>query len=316
MHQLLPWVIFNALLLALLALDLGVSHRCPHLVSFREAALWSAFWVALSLLFNLGIYLRQGPEAALEFLTSYVLEKSLSTDNIFLFAVIFGSMGVLAQHQHRVLYWGVLGAMMMRGSFILAGVHLVRHFHWVLYLFAIFLLFTGVRLLREKERKYDLTRSGVLRLVRKLFPISDHDEGGRLFTRSDGRLCATPLFLVLVMIEVVDVAFAIDSIPAIFAVTQDAFIMYTSNILAILGLRSLYFLLAGAITRFRYLRSGLALILILIGAKMLLAYWMRVPTGLALLGILVILGIFLAASLAVKAQSADTPPPAVQPSKD
>jgi tellurite resistance protein TerC len=316
MHNLLSWVIFNALLLALLALDLGVFHRRPHLVSFREAALWSAFWVALSLLFNLGIYLRQGPEAALEFLTSYLLEKSLSTDNIFLFAAIFGSMGVLAQHQHRVLYWGVLGAMIMRGSFILAGVHLVRHFHWVLYLFAIFLLFTGLRLLREKERKYDLTRSGVLRLVRKLFPISDHYEGGRLFTRSDGRLCATPLFLVLVMIEVLDVAFAIDSIPAIFAVTQDAFIMYTSNILAILGLRSLYFLLAGAITRFRYLRSGLALILILIGAKMLLAYWMRVPTGLALLGILVILGIFLAASLAAKAQSADSPRPAVPPSKD
>ncbi len=316
MNNLLPWVIFNAFVLALLALDLGVFHRRPHLVTFREAAVWSAFWVALSLLFNLGIDLRQGPEAALEFFTSYLLEKSLSTDNIFLFAVIFASMGVLAQHQHRVLYWGVLGAVIMRGTFILAGVHLVRHFHWVLYLFAIFLLFTGLRLLREQERKYDPTRSVALRLARRLFPISDHFEGGRFFTRSDGRLSATPLFLVLIMIEVVDVAFAIDSIPAIFAVTQDAFIIYTSNILAILGLRSLYFLLARAITRFRYLRSGLAIILIFIGAKMLLAYWIRIPTGLALLGILVILGIFLAASLAVKAQSGDSPPPAVQPPKD
>jgi tellurite resistance protein TerC len=316
MNNLLPWIIFNAFVLALLALDLGVFHRRPHAVSFREAAVWSAFWVALSLLFNLGIYLRQGPEAGLEFLTAYLLEKSLSTDNIFLFAVIFGSMGVVAQHQHRVLYWGVLGAIIMRGTFILAGVQLVRHFHWVLYIFAIFLLVTGLRLLREKERQYDPQQSMALRLARKLFPISDHYEGGWLFTRSDGRLCATPLFLVLVMIEVVDVAFAIDSIPAIFAITQDAFIIFTSNILAILGLRSLYFLLAGAITRFHYLRAGLAVILIFIGAKMLLAHWVRIPTGLALLGILVILGVFLAASLRVKAQSRDSPPSSARSSKE
>jgi tellurite resistance protein TerC len=316
MNNLLPWIIFNAFILALLALDLGVFHRRPHALSFREAAVWSAFWVVLSLLFNLGIYLRQGPEAGLEFFTSYLLEKSLSTDNVFLFAVIFGSMGVVAQHQHRVLYWGVLGAIVMRGTFILAGVQLVRHFHWVLYLFAIFLLVTGLRLLREKERKYDPQRTMALRLARKLFPISDRYEGGRLFTRSDGRLCATPLFLVLVMIEVVDIAFAIDSIPAIFAVTQDAFIIYSSNILAILGLRSLYFLLARAITRFRYLRGGLAIILIFIGAKMLLAYWVRIPTGLALLAILVILVIFLVASLKAKPQGGDSPPTAARASKE
>lgn len=316
MNDLLPWVIFNAFVLALLALDLGVFHRRPHPVSFREAAVWSAFWVALSLLFNLGIYLRHGPEAGLQFFTSYLLEKSLSTDNIFLFAVIFGSMGVIAQYQHRILYWGVAGAIIMRGTFILVGVHLVRHFHWVLYFFAIFLLFTGLRLLREREKKYDPTRSVALRLARKLFPISDRYEGGRFFTRSHGRLYATPLFLVLITIEVVDVAFAIDSIPAIFAVTQDAFIIYTSNIFAILGLRSLYFLLAKAITRFRYLRSGLAIILIFIGAKMLLAHWVRIPTGIALLGILAILGIFIAASLRVKGESGDSPPPAAQPPKD
>jgi len=211
--------------------------------------------------------------------------------------VIFGSMGVLAEYQHRVLFWGVLGAMIMRGSFILAGAQLVRHSHEVLYVFAAFLLFTGARLLLSKQRKYDPGRSASLRLARKLLPISDHDEGGRFFTRSEGRLLATPLFLVLIMIEVVDIAFAVDSIPAIFAVTQDAFIIYSSNILAILGLRSLYFLLARAITRFRYLHRGLAMILIFIGAKMLLAYWVRVPTGVALLGILVILGTSILASL-------------------
>jgi len=316
MNYLLPWVIFNALVLALLALDLGLFHRRPSLVTFREAALWSAFWVALSLLFNLGIYLRQGPEAGLQFFTSYLLEKSLSTDNLFLFAVIFGSMGVLAQYQYRILFWGVVGAIIMRGTFILVGVHLIRHFHWVLYLFAVFLLFTGLRLLREKGRKYDPTRSVALGLARKLFPISDRYEGGGVFTRSNGRLYATPLFLVLITIEVVDVAFAIDSIPAVFAVTQDAFIIYTSNILAILGLRSLYFLLAGALTRFRYLRSGLAVILILIGAKMLLAYRVRIPTGMALLGILAILGIFIAASLGGRGQSGNSPLPTAQSPKD
>jgi tellurite resistance protein TerC len=293
----MPWILFNAFVLALLALDLGVFNRRPHLITFREAGWWSAFWVALSLVFNLGIFLRYGPESALQFFTSYLLEKSLSADNIFIFAVIFGSMGVLAEYQHRVLFWGVLGAIIMRGSFILAGIQLVRHSHAVLYVFAVFLLFTGLRLLLSKERKYDPRRSVALRLARKLFPISDHDEGGRFFTRSEGRLLATPLFLVLIVIEVVDIAFAVDSIPAIFAVTQNAFIIYSSNILAILGLRSMYFLLARAITRFRYLHSGLALILIFIGAKMLLAYWVRVPTGIALLGILVILGTSILASL-------------------
>ena len=293
----MPWILFNAFVLALLALDLGVFNRRPHLITFREAGWWSAFWVALSLVFNLGIFLRYGPESALQFFTSYLLEKSLSADNIFIFAVIFGSMGVLAEYQHRVLFWGVLGAIIMRGSFILAGIQLVRHSHAVLYVFAVFLLFTGLRLLLSKERKYDPGRSVALRLARKLFPISDHDEGGRFFTRSEGRLLATPLFLVLIVIEVVDIAFAVDSIPAIFAVTQNAFIIYSSNILAILGLRSMYFLLARAITRFRYLHSGLALILIFIGAKMLLAYWVRVPTGIALLGILVILGTSILASL-------------------
>ena len=297
MNSLWPWIIFIVFVLALLALDLGVFNRRPHPVRFREAAGWSAFWVALSLAFNLGIYWRYGAESALQFFTSYLLEKSLSADNIFLFAVIFASMGVAAEYQHRVLFWGVLGALAMRGTLIVAGVQLVRHFHAVLYFFAVFLLFMGVRLLREQGKKYDPTRSRVTRLARKLFPISERYEGGKFFTRCDGRLCATPLLLVLIVIEVVDVTFALDSIPAIFSVTQDAFIIFTSNILAILGLRSLYFLLAGALSRFHYLSKALAVILIFIGARMLSAPWVHIPTGFALLGILLILGIAILASL-------------------
>ena len=297
MNSLWPWIIFIVSVLALLALDLRVVNRRPHAVHFREAAGWSAFWVALSLAFNLGIYWRYGAEPAVQFLTSYLLEKSLSADNLFLFALIFTSMGVAAEYQHRVLFWGVLGALVMRGGFILAGVELVRHFHFILYGFAVFLIIMGVRLLRGRGKKFDPARGRVIRLTRKLFPISDHYQKGRFFTRCDGRLCATPLLLVLIMIEVVDVTFAVDSIPAIFAVTQNAFIIFTSNVLAILGLRSLYFVLTRAISRFRYLSIALAVILVFIGAKMLLAPWVHIPTIFALLGIVLILGIGILASL-------------------
>ena len=300
MNSLWPWIIFIVLVLALLALDLGVFHRHPHAVGFREAAGWSACWVALSLSFNLAIYWRYGHEAALQFLTSYLLEKSLSADNVFLFAVIFASMGVAAEHQHRVLFWGVLGALVLRGTFIVAGVQLVRHFHWVLYLFGVFLLTMGVRFLRQQGKKYDPTRGWVFRLAGKVFPISQGYEGGRFFTRVEGHLVATPLFLVLMMIEVVDLTFSMDSIPAIFAVTQDPFIIFTSNVLAILGLRSLYFLLARAMSKFHYLRPALAIILMFIGAKMLLAPWVHIPTAFALAGILTILGISILASIATE----------------
>jgi len=297
MNSLWPWIIFIVSVLALLALDLRVVNRRPHAVQFREAAGWSAFWVALSLAFNLGIYWRYGAEPAVQFLTGYLLEKSLSADNLFLFALIFTSMGVAAEYQHRVLFWGVLGALVMRGGFIVAGVELVRHFHFILYGFAVFLIIVGVRLIRGQGKKFDPARSRVIRLARKLFPISDHYQKGRFFTRCDGRLCATPLLLVLIMIEVVDVTFAMDSIPAIFAVTQNAFIIFTSNVLAILGLRSLYFVLTGAISRFRYLSITLAVLLVFIGAKMLLAAWVHIPTIFALLGIVLILGIGILASL-------------------
>ncbi len=297
MNSLWPWIIFLVMVLALLALDLGVFNRRPHAVGFREAAGWSAFWVGLSLAFNLGIYWRSGTESALQFLTSYLLEKSLSADNIFLFALIFTSMRVAAEYQHRVLYWGVLGALVMRGLFIVVGVQIVRQFHAVLYLFAIFLLVMGVRLLFHEGRKFDPGNSRFICLVRKIFPISDGYVGGKFFTRCGGSVCATPLLLVLIMIELADLTFAMDSIPAVFGVTQDAFIIFTSNVLAILGLRSLYFLLAQAMTRFRYLHPALAVILILIGGRMLLARWVYIPTGFALLGIVLVLGTAILTSL-------------------
>jgi len=298
MSNLWPWIIFIAFVLALLALDLGVFNRRPHAIKFREAAAWSFFWVALSLVFNLGVYWRHGAEPALQFFTSYLLEESLSVDNIFLFALIFASMGVEARHQHRVLFWGVVGALVMRGAFIVAGVQLVRHFHWILYVFGVFLLIMGARLLfPQKMMMFDPSNSRMLRLARKIFPVSEGYVGGQFFTRCSGRLCATPLLLVLIMIEVADLTFAIDSIPAVFAVTQDPFIIFTSNVLAILGLRALYFLLAHAITRFHYLHPALAVILILIGGRMLLAHWMQIPTVFALLAIVLVLGIAILASL-------------------
>jgi tellurite resistance protein TerC len=304
MSNLWPWIIFIAFVLGLLALDLGVFNRRPHAIKFREAAAWSFFWVALSLAFNLGVYWRHGAEPALQFLTSYLLEKSLSVDNIFLFALIFASMGVDAQHQHRVLFWGVVGALVMRGVFIVTGVQLVRHFHWILYVFGVFLLIMGLRLLLPQKKKFDPRNSRMLRLARKLFPVSEGYVGGQFFARCSGRLCATPLLLVLIMIEVADLTFAMDSIPAVFAVTQDPFIIFTSNVLAIMGLRALYFLLAHAMTRFHYLHPALAVILILIGGRMLLARWVQIPTVLTLLTIVLVLGIAILASLLTRRRAA------------
>jgi tellurite resistance protein TerC len=293
----LPWVIFGVLITGFLAIDLGVLERHPHAISLREATFWSVAWIAASLLFNLGVYFWRGPDAALEFFTSYVLEKSLSADNIFLFAVIFGAMAVAAQFQHKVLFWGVLGALLMRGIFILAGVELVRRFHWVLYVFGAFLVITGFRLLRQKREEFDPSRSPTLRIARKAFPITDHYEGANFIVRREGRRFATPLLLVLFLVETADVAFALDSIPAIFSVTQDPFIIYTSNVFAILGLRSLYFVLAGAISRFRYLHVGLSMVLVFVGVKMLVAHWFRISTGIALLVILAILTVTIIASV-------------------
>jgi tellurite resistance protein TerC len=312
------WIGFNLFILAVLALDLGVFHRKAHVVSVREAALWSAVWIALALLFNAGLWWLRGPGPALEFFTGYLIEKSLSVDNIFVFALLFGSFGVPAAEQHRVLFWGILGALVLRAAFILAGAALLAHFHWVIYLFGAFLVVTGLRMalarsanpdqLRDGEP--DLARHPVLRLVQRVLPVTPHYEGDRFFVRRGGRLLATPLFLVLVMVETSDLIFAIDSIPAIFAVTSDPFLVYTSNVFAILGLRALYFVLAGVMGALRYLKLGLAAVLVFVGVKMTLVDLYKIPPSLSLAVIATLLAAAVGASLWKNRREAAAPPEA------
>ena len=289
----LLWGGFLLFVLGMLALDLGVFHRKAHAVSLKEAAIWSTVWVALAGLFAAGVHAWFGPELALQFTTGYVIEKALSVDNIFVFAVIFSYFAVPNALQHRVLFWGILGALVMRAIFILVGGAFLAMFHWAIYVFGAILMLTGVKLLVQRNSHYDPAANPLLRLFRKLFPVSGSVDGQRFFTRQGARLVATPLFLTLLVVEATDVVFAVDSIPAIFAITQDPFIVFTSNIFAILGLRSLYFLLAGVVDKFRYLKLGLAFVLVFVGGKMLAASLYEVPVGLSLL----IIGTILSASI-------------------
>lgn len=291
------WIGFNVCVLALLALDLGVINRKAHVVSFREAALWSAVWIGLSLLFAGALFLWYGPDVGSQFLTGYLIEKSLSVDNIFIFVLLFSSFAVPAEYQHRVLFWGVFGAIVMRGALIGLGTALVETFSWVLYLFGAFLVITGIRLALHQERDVQPDKNPIVRLARRLFPVTEDYQGARFVVRRDGRWWITPLLVILLLLESTDLIFALDSIPAIFAITTDPFIVYTSNILAILGLRSLYFLLAGSIERFGYLKYGLAAILVLVGIKMLVADLYHVPIALSLGAIAGILAISIGASL-------------------
>jgi tellurite resistance protein TerC len=277
MSDLPALALFTLLVLGLLALDLGLLQRRPRALGFREACAWYAFWVTLSVLFNIGVYLWRGSQPALEFLTGYILEVSLSMDNVFVFAVIFSFMAVHAHYQHRVLFWGIVGALVMRGAFIAAGVALIARFHWVLYLFGVFLVFTGAKLLRGKHVEVHPEQNPIVRLARKFLPLTQGYEGAAFFVRRGGQLFATPLLLVLLLVETTDVLFAVDSIPAIFAVTLDPFIVFTSNVFAILGLRALYFVLAGAVRKFRYLRPGLAVVLLFVGTKMLIVRFYQMP---------------------------------------
>lgn len=293
-----PWIWFNLVVLALLALDLGVFHRKAHKVSIKEAAIWSVVWIALSLAFNLGIYLVNGPAPAVEFFTGYVIEKSLSVDNIFVFVLIFSYFSVPDKYQHRVLFWGIIGALLMRGTLIFVGAALLESFHWIIYIFGAFLIITGIRMGMHRETEIHPEKNPVLKLMKKMIPFADNYAGNKFFIRDAGRLVATPLFLVLIVIETTDLIFAVDSIPAIFAVTTDPFIVYTSNVCAILGLRSLYFVLAGVIDRFYYLKIGLAIVLTFVGIKMVLgADLYHIPTWISLLVIAVILTISIVASL-------------------
>lgn len=296
METLWLWIGFNALVLGLLVLDLGVFHRKSHTVSVKEATIWSLVWIGLALLFNASVYLVSGPDQGLQFLTGYLIEKSLSVDNIFIFVLIFTSLNVPLAYQHRVLFWGVLGALLMRGLLILAGAALLETFHWIFYLFGAFLVFTGVRMAVQKNKEIRPEKNPASRLVRRLFPVTETYENEHFFVRRAGKLMVTPLLLALVIVEVTDLIFAVDSIPAIFAVTTDPFIVYTSNAFAILGLRSLYFVFAGIAEKFYYLKIALAIILVSVGLKMLIADWYHVPVWLSLLIIALVLSAALLAS--------------------
>lgn len=294
------WVGFNAFILAMLALDLGVFHRKSHEVSVKEATIWSGVWIALAMIFNTGIWLFRGSEAGIQFFTGYLIEKSLSVDNIFVIALIFGFFTVPKIHQHRVLFWGILGALVMRAIFIVAGAALLARFHWIIYIFGAFLLFTGIRMAMHRDEEIHPEHNPVLKLVRRFVPCTKDYHEGHFFVRSAGdmgKLMATPLFMVLVLVETTDLIFAVDSIPAIFAVTEDPFLVYTSNIFAILGLRSLYFVLAGVMDKFVYLKLGLSAILVFVGAKMLLTEVYKIPATVSLLVVLSMLTVTIAASL-------------------
>ena len=287
MDQVWLWIGFNVFVLMMLALDLGVFHREAHEVSMREAAGWSVLWVSLALVFNYGIYYFLGPQVGLEFLTGYLIEKALSVDNIFVFVLIFSYFNVPPRYQHRVLFWGILGALLMRGAMIAAGAALIAQYHWIIYIFGAFLVFTGIRMAMQTEHAIEPESNPVIRLVKRFVPVTNRYHGQKFFIREDagGRLrrVATPLFVVLVLVETTDLIFAVDSIPAIFAITTDPFIVYTSNVFAILGLRALYFLLAGVIHKFHYLKLGLSAVLVFVGAKMLVTYFdYHVPIGISL----------------------------------
>jgi tellurite resistance protein TerC len=283
------WIGFNLFVLLMLALDLGVFNRKAHVVSVKEALTWSGIWICLALSFNGLIYYWFGEHKAVEFLTGYLIEKSLSIDNIFVFVLVFGYFQVPAIYQHKILFWGILGALVMRVIFIFAGVALIQKFHWTIYVFGAFLIYTGYNMFSEKDKKVEPEKNPVIKFFRKIMPVTDQLHGDKFFIQQNGKKYATPLFLVLILIETTDLIFAVDSIPAILAITQDQFIVYTSNVFAILGLRSLYFALAHIVYRFIYLSYGLAVVLVFVGLKMVLVDIFKIPTFISLLVIALII---------------------------
>ncbi len=288
------WVGFLAFITVMLALDLGVFNRKNHVVTLRQALAWCAVWFGLAMAFNLLVSQKMGPQAGLEFFTGYIIELCLSVDNVFVFIVIFQYFRVEPRFQHRVLFWGIVGAVVMRALFIFAGISLINAFHWIIYVFGAFLVYTGIKLaMPKKDDGFEPEKNPMVKLARRLFPVTPHFEGGHFFVRRDGRLFATPLFLVLVIVETTDVMFALDSIPAVIAITRNEFIVFTSNIFAILGLRSLYFAVSGVMQLFRYLNIGLAVILVFVGFKMIASGYVSVPIHLSL----GIIGAVLAASI-------------------
>jgi tellurite resistance protein TerC len=294
------WAGFNVFVLIMLALDLGVFHRHIHKVPVREAVIWTFVWITLAMGFMGIIYLNMGKTKALEFLTGYVIEYSLSVDNIFVFILIFSFFQVNEKYQHKILFWGILGALIMRGIFIFTGVALINRFHWIIYIFGGFLIITGIRMLFKSDEKVEPDKNPVVRFFRKFLPVSSETHEDKFFIKIDKRTLATPLFLVLLIIESSDVIFAVDSIPAILAITRDTFIVYTSNIFAILGLRSLYFAISGIMDYFRFLKVGLAFILSFVGLKMCVSGFFEIPIVTSLLVILAILIISIVASVLIR----------------
>ncbi|MDQ7842304.1 MAG: TerC family protein [Armatimonadota bacterium] len=292
----LLWAAFLLFVAAMLALDLGVFHRRAHTIRPREALGWSIFWIVLALVFAVGMWRWFGPQRGLEFLTGYLIEKALSVDNIFVFLVIFSYFGVPTAYQHRVLFWGIVGAVVFRLAFILAGAALLAAFHWIIYVFGGLLIVTGLRMLRSGEEVHP-ERNRLVGLARRLLPVVPRYHGAAFFVREGGRRAATPLMIALLTVEATDIVFAVDSIPAIFAITTDPFIVFTSNLFAILGLRALYFLLAGLLHRFHYLKVGLSLVLVFVGLKMLISPVLRIPIVLSLGVVALLIGVSVAASL-------------------
>jgi tellurite resistance protein TerC len=291
MDSWIMWTIFGVVVVGMMALDLGVFHRQAHDVSVKEALSWTGVWLALGLGFNVLVWVQRGPDKGLEFLTCYLTEYALSVDNIFVFLVIFTYFAIPSDCQHRVLFWGILGALAMRGVFLLVGVALIEKFHWTIYVLGAILLLTGIKLLFQKEGQMEPEKNIVLRLARRFLPVTDQYEGSRFFVVRDGRRLATPLFLALLVVETTDVLFAVDSVPAALGISHDRFILYTSNIFAIMGLRSLFFAVSGLLRYLHYLKYGLSIILIFIGVKMLIAHWYKMPVQVALgtvVGILVV----------------------------
>jgi tellurite resistance protein TerC len=291
------WAGFGIVIITLMVLDLGVFHRKSHAVSTKEAACWTAVWISLALLFNLAVFYWKGSQTALEFLTGYLIEYSLSVDNLFVFVLIFTSFCVAPNQQHRVLFWGILGAVIMRGILIACGAALMERFFWVAYIFGAFLIFTGIKIGFKKESKPDPEKNPVVRLARRILPVACDAREGAFFMRQSGKTLLTPLFLVLVSIETTDLVFALDSIPAIFGITTDPLIVFTSNIFAVLGLRSLYFLLAGVVNKFHYLQTALAVILTFVGMKMVIGHFVKIPASYSLAVVVFVLVLGVIASI-------------------
>ena len=296
-NEIYLWFGFIAFVLLMLFLDLKVFHRKSERVSVKNALIWSAVWIALAIIFGIGIYILWGHDIGLQYFTGYILEKALSVDNLFVFITIFAYFGVKDEYQHRVLFWGVLGAIILRMVFIIAGTELLDAFSWVMYIFGAFLIFTGLRMAFKKEEKVDPTKNTMLRLMRRILPVSKDYNGEKFIIVEDGVRKATPMLLVLVLIESTDIVFALDSVPAVLSVTQDRFIVFSSNIFAILGLRSLYFALSGVLHKLHFLSYGLAMVLVFLGLKMLTGELVEIPVWLSLGVIGLILAVSIAASL-------------------